>query len=68
MRTSKLCKSVGLKSLKQLSVESEVPYQTLLGWRDSRPKVFRLMLVGAAMDRLIRDVSKMDRIINDTNN
>jgi hypothetical protein len=51
MTPSQQCKSAGLKSLAELVKISEVSEQTLINWHRDKPKVFKLVLAGAVLEK-----------------
>ncbi len=54
MKPSEKCKVAGLKSLNELSQLSGESVQTLNNWYKNKPRVFELVLRGAAMEKLSR--------------
>ena len=54
MKPSEKCKLAGLKSLAELSQISGESVQTLNNWHKKKPRVFELVLRGAAMEKLSR--------------
>ncbi len=47
MKPSEKCKSVGLKSLNELSEITDRPVQTLIRWHEDDPVFFEILLRGA---------------------
>jgi len=45
------CKLAGLKSLADLVKISEVSEQTLINWHKDKPKLFKLVLAGAVLEK-----------------
>ena len=54
MKPSEKCKAAGLKSLAELSEITGESVQTLNNWSKNKPRVFALVLRGAAMEKLSR--------------
>ncbi len=54
MKPSEKCKAAGLKSLNEISQLSGESVQTLNNWHKNKPRVFELVLRGAAMEKLSR--------------
>jgi len=50
MTPSVLAKSMGLKSLKQVSEMSGVGVSTLHDWAKTKPKLLRIIIVGCAFE------------------
>lgn len=50
MTPSEQCKAAGLKSLAELSRISEVSIQTLINWHRDKPKLFAVVVAGAAAE------------------
>jgi len=48
MTPSEQCKQAGLKSLAELVRMSDVSEQTLINWHKNKPKLFALVVAGAA--------------------
>ncbi len=53
MTPSKKAKSMGLKSLNEVSEMTGQTVQTLINWDRDRPELFRLVLIGCATDKLM---------------
>ncbi len=51
MTPSQQCKAAGLKSLAELVKISEVSEQTLINWHRDKPKLFKLVLAGAVLEK-----------------
>jgi hypothetical protein len=51
MTPSQQCKAAGLKSLAELVKISEVSEQTLINWHRDKPKLFKLVLAGAFLEK-----------------
>ena len=51
MKPSEKCKAAGLKSLAELSQISGESVQTLINWSRNKPKVFKLVLLGAVEEK-----------------
>ena len=51
MTPSQQCKAAGLKSLAELVKISDVSEQTLINWHRDKPKLFKLVLAGAAFEK-----------------
>lgn len=58
MKPSEQCKAAGLKSLDELSKNSGVSEQTLINWHKRKPRLFALVLLGAATQKHIKQVEK----------
>jgi hypothetical protein len=46
MKASEYAKSMGVKSLKEVSGNIDITYETLINWYTSRPALFRLIIIG----------------------
>ncbi len=53
MKPSEKCKAAGLKSLLELSEITGESVQTLINWHKNKPRLFNVVLRGAAMEKLI---------------
>lgn len=53
MTPSKQCKAAGLKGLQHLSELSGVPRRTLIDWYRARPEAFRLLVLGASVEKKV---------------
>lgn len=51
---SYMCKEYGLKSLAELSRISDVSVQTLINWSNDKPKLFLLVIKGAAEHKKVK--------------
>lgn len=49
MTPSQQCKAAGLKSLAELVRISEVSEQTLINWHKNKPRLFAVVVAGAAV-------------------
>lgn len=49
MTPSEQCKQAGLKSLAELVRISEVSEQTLINWHKNKPRLFTVVVAGAAV-------------------
>ncbi len=54
MKPSEKCKLAGLKSLAELAELTGESVQTLNNWYKKKPRVFKFVLRGAAMEKLSR--------------
>ncbi len=53
IKASEKAKSMGLKSLNEVSEMTGQTVQTLINWDRDRPELFRLVLIGCATDKLM---------------
>lgn len=60
MRPSDRCKQVGLKSLNELAELTGESVQTLNNWSKNKPQLFRIVLLGAALDKLKTNIDEVD--------
>ena len=55
MKTSEKAKAAGLKSLKELAEMVNKPEMTLRNWHKNNPKLFTIVLAGAAQIKKARE-------------
>ncbi|MCY4043468.1 MAG: hypothetical protein OXE99_00150 [Cellvibrionales bacterium] len=60
MKPSEQCKKAGLKNLNELVERSGESVQTLNNWYKNKPKLFRLVLMGAALEKLKDNLEGFD--------
>jgi len=67
MTPSQQAKSVGLKSLTQVSQITSVSLNTLTNWHRDKPELFRIVLLGvkADLDMLIKKKQSYEWVISD---
>lgn len=53
MKPSEQCKKAGLKSLAELAEMTNKPVQTLINWSNESPELFEIVVLGAALKKLI---------------
>ena len=61
MKPSEVCKSVGLKSLAELSAFSGESVQTLNNWYKNYPRRFELILKGVMFEKAVKSLELATR-------
>lgn len=59
MKPSEQCKKVGLKNLNELAEGTGESVQTLNNWSKQKPKLFKVVLMGAALDKLKVNIEEL---------